>query len=155
MLSVKFINYSASLWMERIIAEIYMRSYQYSSEDFRSVSDCLTCHTGVQTWMASTNVSLSTFQTLVQAHVHIGNEGRPTSTSIVPLSLVTIIPSLLPISTTLRIENLGSNFVIPSANLSYNDFSGDVTTNIAIASFRRSLPIPITYGPVSLAVKVE
>ena len=155
MLSVDFINYSSSLWMEKIIAEIYMRLYQYAAEDFRSVTDCLTCHQNVQTWMAMTNMSLRNYQVQVQNHSHIGNQGSPTSMPITGMIITTVVPSLLPISTTLRIENLSSNFTIPSANLSYTDLSGDVSTNVVMQSFRRALQIPIQYGPASLAVKVE
>lgn len=152
-LLITFTDYASSTWMAKVEAEIYMRIYQYAAEDFRSVRDCNTGHRLVNTWMRTTNSSLQSFSGILQAHVHTGAFAGPTTPPVTPVLLVTTPPPPVPISTTLAVENQGSNLMIPSATLSYVDVSLS-GINVAHVTFRRALEIPITYGPVSLAVKL-
>lgn len=150
---ITFVDYATSALMASLEAEMYMRIYQYAAEDFRAVTDCKTAHTLVNSWMTSTNAALTSTNALVSAHTHSGFLGIPTTPPLSPILLTTIAPPATPISTTLATENQGSNFMLPSVNISYTDLTL-TGVNVGELSFRRALEIPLTYGVISLATKI-
>jgi hypothetical protein len=145
--SVPMVDYSSSQMMAKQKADLYMRIYQYAAEDFRTVADCGTAHQSQAVYNQSIETRVINLTTQISTHTHL-----------VPQSPVGILPSnpptipmnwqpgqfpMLPLSTTLRNENLTGNNVIPSIELSYVDNSA-TGTNISYTSFRRALVIPIT-----------
>ncbi|RLA65128.1 MAG: hypothetical protein DRQ78_05535 [Epsilonproteobacteria bacterium] len=152
-LPVSFIDFSSSFMMARIEAEIYMRIYQYAAQDFRATSDCNLAHQAITFWQEETEVAVASYAQSMMLHFHEAPEG-PTSPPIPPVMYPFIPPSLPPINKTGMFDNIAANIVIPSANLSYIDTSFR-SLNITMPNFRRGLQIPIAYGPVSLAVKIE
>lgn len=151
-LSATFVDYAASSWMAKIEAEIYMRTYQYAAEDFRSVKDCKKAHDNVGDWMDSTNDAISTFKDTVSQHTHIDSQGGPTTTPVSAITFIKALDAKKPESTTKAEENQKNNYMVKAQTLSYQDKTSN-GTNKEADIYRRSKKIEIAYGVKSLAVK--
>ncbi|RLA65997.1 MAG: hypothetical protein DRQ78_04820 [Epsilonproteobacteria bacterium] len=152
-LSTVFIDYSMTFAMMTVEAEIYMRIYQYASEDFRATSDCNIAHNLVTTWQTASESAVSTYATQMATHIHPTPEG-PSGPPTPPGIYAQVPPSLPPVNKTGSIDNVIGNIKILMSVMTYLDLSF-TSVNVAIPNFRRGLQIPIAYGPFSLALKIQ
>jgi len=152
-LPVSFIDYSMSFAMLRIEAEIYMRTYQYAAQDFRSTSDCNIGHQAIAFWQEETEASVLNYAQQVSMHIHEAPEG-PTSMPLTPMIYMAAVPSIPPINKTGTYDNIAANVMVPTPTLTYIDLSFRAF-NIAVPNFRRGLMIPWAYGPIALSLKLE
>ena len=156
-LPVVFVDYSASAVQARHEAEIYMRIYQYAAEDFRSNKDCFTCHQGVFKWEASVEQRLTELGVKLVSHFHMVPQAPsgtlPSLPTTIDLSWKLKPPAKIPISTTLVVENMQQNYVVPAANLTYVNLSMK-GARVPVQTFRRGKMIPIATGITSGLIKL-